>query len=62
MKNYYLVIMKLVQSLLCFGICLPKDDIRPAGVVIMSRRDLYVASRVLYVKTQSERNQNGLHG
>ena len=53
--------MEIVQSILRFGLCLSRDDIRPAGVIIMSGGSLYVNSCGFDVETKSERDQDSLH-
>ena len=56
----HLILMEFVQSFLCFRLFLSSDDKRPAGVIIMNRRHLYVTSCGFDVETKSESNQNRL--
>lgn len=35
-KCLHLVLMEIVQSILCLGLCPPRDDIRPARIIIVS--------------------------
>lgn len=57
----HLILMEKFQRILCFGLRLSGDHIRPAGVIVMSRRHLYITRCGFDMKTKSESDQYSLH-
>ena len=60
-NSCHLVLMEIIQSILCLGPCPPRDDITPAGMIVMSWGYLYVTGGVFDVKPKSETDQDSLH-